>query len=82
MRRPLTKALLQELRDQGFAAVIAVGQAGNDRAVYTASKDPHKSILDCASCSPFEEDDIILLTDDVIDFIPDEYYEGKELESG
>jgi|GEM_PF-4483943 len=80
MRRPLTKALLQELRDQGFAAVIAAGQAGDDRAVYKVSKDPYESILACASCSPFEEDDIILLTDDVIDFIPDEYYEGKELE--
>lgn len=80
MRRPLSKVLLQEMRDLGYAAVIAPAQAGDDRAVYTASKDSYESILECASCSPFEEDDIILLTDDVIDFIPDEYFEGKELE--
>lgn len=80
MRRPLSKALLKELRDRGYAVVVARGQAGSDQAVYTASKDTYESILECAGCSPFEEDDIILLTDDVIDFMPEEYFEGRELE--
>jgi hypothetical protein len=79
MRRPLTRALLQELRDQGYAAVVA-RQGGSDGEVYTASKDSYESILECAGCSPFEEADIILLTDDVIDFMPDDYFEGKEVE--
>lgn len=79
MRRPLSRALLQELRDQGYAAVVARASE-NDGTVYTASKDSYESILECAGCSPFEEADIILLTDDVIDFMPDDYFQGKEVD--
>lgn len=80
MKKKLTTELLRDLKNDGFTALIAVGQLANDEALFTPSKEPFESIIDCANCRPFEEDDIIILTDDIIDFIPQEYFEGKEVE--
>lgn len=80
MRQKITSELLRDLKSQGYTALIAPGQLEADEALFTPSKEPVESIIDCASCRPFEEDDIILLTDDVIDYIPEDYFEGKQVE--
>lgn len=80
MKKKLTKDLLNDLKKEGYTALIAAGQLANDDILYTPSKEPVESVIDNANNTPFEEDDIIILTDDEINSIPEDYFEGKEVE--
>lgn len=80
MKKKLTKELLNDLRNEGYTALIGAGQLANDEAIFTLSKEPIETVIDNANHTPFEEDDIILLTDEGINSIPEDYLEGKEVE--
>lgn len=80
MRKKLSTELMKDLKSQGYSALIAPGQLGDDEVIYSTSKEAVDVLTDCSSCRPFEEDDIIILSDDVINYIPEEFFEGKEVE--
>lgn len=80
MKKKLTKELLKGLKNEGYTALIGAGQLANDEILFTPSKEPIELIIDSANYTPFEEDDIIILTDDDINDIPEDYLIGEEVE--
>lgn len=80
MKKKLTRELLKDLKKQGYTALICAGQMGKDELLYTLSKEPFETVIDNANHTPFEEDDIILLDDSTIASIPEDHFEGKEVE--
>lgn len=80
MKKKLTTELLRDLKNEGFTALIAAGQFANNDILYIPSKEPHDLIIESANCTPLEEDDILFLTDEEINSIPEDYLEGKQVE--
>ena len=79
MKKKLSATVLRELKDQGYSAIIGAGQSDDSRLVYTPSKEPTESIIISTTSTHFAEDDIIILSDEKIDSLPEVFFEGKEV---